>query len=63
MMNLDDLRTLIKTYWRQFEEISRMGTLRFLQRNDSWVFGVMLTICILDMTVLMWAWLRFYVSL
>jgi hypothetical protein len=39
------------------------GVGRYLQVNDSIVFGLMLAICILNMSVLMWGWVSFYNSL
>ena len=45
------------------EEIGISGTKRLLLGMDSLLFGVMLCVCVLNCTVLLWAWMSFYGSL
>jgi hypothetical protein len=54
---------LFKLFWRQLEIVCVEGTRRLLLNQDSLLFGVMLGVCILNCTVLLWAWMSFYGSL
>lgn len=53
----------MKEYWRQFQTILLNGSSRFVMLNDSLLFGIMLSICIINMTFLLWGWIQFYNSL
>ena len=59
----NDYKELMKKHWRQLEHVTLEGLKLFLLDKDTLFFGVMLGICILNCTVLLWAWMSFYRSL
>ena len=60
---IESLRMLLKKYWRQLSVILLSGLDALVRGNDSLLFAVMLAVCIINMTLLLWAWIRFYNSL
>ena len=53
----------MKKFWRKLADVGVSGVRRLLLREDEVLFGVMLGVCILNCTVLLWAWMSFYSSL
>ena len=54
---------LMKTYWRQLEKIMIGGVQRYLQQHDPMFFGVMVTLCVINCTLILWGWMSFYSEL
>ena len=53
----------MQKHWRKLEEVAEAGGKRVLLAQDTLYFSVMLGVCILNCTVLLWAWMTFYSSL
>lgn len=53
----------MKKYCREMETMVVSGIKRLVLEDDGLLFGVMLAICLVGSTVLMYAWISFYNSL
>ncbi len=54
---------LLKNYWRKLGEELVGGAQRLVVGGEGLLFGAMLGVCIVNCTVLIWGWIRFYNSL